>query len=188
MDFKLKYLKYKSKYINLKKQLGSGSLEIIPSKEGKGKQQTEQLVKGLKKAGFKTKKDVFKKFRSNEKKGGAKLYLSYKNPHLDNGYVIATLSATSHLPSAYDTLMRSSRTQMRFQRRPDEEPEHPGYNITLRKLYREGQLYYSVVVLDDGEVTYFLSNDKNELGFFLENQLGATNMIAEDDRYLSYIY
>ena len=67
MDFKLKYLKYKSKCINLKKQLGSGSLEIIPSKEGKDKQ-TEQLGKRLEKAGFKTKKDVFKKFRSKRKK------------------------------------------------------------------------------------------------------------------------
>ena len=83
--------------------------------------------------------------------------------------------------------MRSSRTQMRFQRRPDEEPERPGYNIALRKLYREGQLYYSVVVLDDeDEQQYFLSNDKNELGFF-RNQLGATHIVANDYN-LSYIY
>ena len=49
MDFKLKYLKYKSKYLNLKKQLGSGSREIIPTflEERKAKQQAEQLKKNL---------------------------------------------------------------------------------------------------------------------------------------------
>ena len=155
----------------LKKDLKKNKRGRIVSKKMSNRAKKE---KRLEKAGYKTKKGVFKKFKAKKKGGFVPLYVADKQEDLS--YKIFRADPRGPLPPAYNMLINSRNPNRRVLDLRDVSGGR--HNIVLRKWNGWDRIVF--LQNHNREDTFvswsILSNDKNELEDFLESDMGANHI------------